>query len=122
MRLLRTSSLTLEDFATPPKRYAILSHRWGQGEVSFQDLQGSDVVQNRGYQKIKAFCAQASKDGFEYGWVDTCCIDKTNSVELSEAINSMYRWYELAEVCYAYLSDAQTIETIERSEWFQRGW
>jgi hypothetical protein len=65
-----------------------------------------------GYDKIKRCCEVASMDGFEYVWVDTCCIDKTSSAELSEAINSMYRWYGQAEVCYTYLSDVPPGETI----------
>ena len=45
------------------------------------------------------------KDGLSHAWIDTCCIDKSSSAELSEAINSMYTWYEVAQVCYAYLED-----------------
>jgi hypothetical protein len=63
----------------------------GKGEVSFQDMQGSEAATKPGYDKIKRCCAEAAKDGFEYVWVDICCIDKTSSSELSEAINSMYR-------------------------------
>ena len=50
-------------------------------------------------------CNQAKRDGYKYAWVDTCCIEKNSSAELQEAINSMYRWYSEAAVCYAYLSD-----------------
>ncbi len=46
-------------------------------------------------------------DGVRYIWIDTCCIDKSSSAELSEAINSMYRWYEESVVCYAYLEDVE---------------
>ncbi|RTE82513.1 hypothetical protein BHE90_002953 [Fusarium euwallaceae] len=79
------------------------------------------------------FCSVARMNGFEYVWVDTCCIDKTSSAELSEAINSMYRWYQEATMCYAYLEDvADTGEAtgedslrltgFARSRWFTRGW
>ena len=54
-----------------------------------------------------------------------------SSAELSEAINSMYRWYENAQVCYAYLHDvldlsfpvARNNERYATSwpEWFSRG-
>ena len=59
----------------------------------------------KGYKKVKMACSIAKRDGFEYIWIDTCCIDKTSSAELSEALNSMYCWYEEAEECYAYLVD-----------------
>ncbi|KAI1379115.1 HET-domain-containing protein [Hypoxylon crocopeplum] len=59
----------------------------------------------RGYKKIVLTCKQAERDGLGWAWVDTCCIDKTSSAELSEAINSMYQWYEQSSICYAYLSD-----------------
>jgi hypothetical protein len=111
----------------PP--YAILSHTWGPNEVSFQDMLNSKSLEGDGYEKIVKCCELATSDGFEYAWVDTCCIDKTSSSELSEAINSMYRWYGNAHVCYVILSDVTTNEdphdqrsTFRRSRWFTRGW
>jgi hypothetical protein len=107
MRLLHSTTLELREFTEteiPP--YAILSHTWGKDEVSFEDMQnGDDAKKKKGYSKIQRRCEIAASDGFEYAWVDTCCIDKTSSSELSEAINSMYQWYQKAEVCYVYLSD-----------------
>jgi len=85
--------------------YAILSHRWEQDEVLFADILSNRYEHKRGFTKIKYACTQALNDGLEFLWVDTCCIDKTSSAELSEAINSMFRWYRDASVCYAYLSD-----------------
>ncbi|KAI6038914.1 heterokaryon incompatibility protein-domain-containing protein, partial [Pisolithus marmoratus] len=116
--------------------YAILSHRWGLGvEVTYEEMIGlhdRDEVQKRyGYQKIIKCCEQAMKDGYKWMWIDTCCIDKRSSSELSEAINAMYRWYQNAQVCYAYpqrLSMGQVFptETLAKSsgwpEWFMRGW
>ncbi|KAG4426819.1 hypothetical protein IFR04_000250 [Cadophora malorum] len=92
-----------------PPAYAILSHTWGEDEVIYQDLKkGKDnnkIVNKAGWRKIQ-FCAkQAAVDGLEYFWVDTCCIDKKSSSELTEAINSMYMWYESAAICYVYLVD-----------------
>ncbi|KAI6118495.1 heterokaryon incompatibility protein-domain-containing protein [Pisolithus croceorrhizus] len=93
--------------------YAILSHRWG-AEVGYEEMTGlmkmeegkrDEVRQRCGYQKIIKSCEQATKDGHKWLWIDTCCIDKRSSSELSEAINSMYRWYQNAQVCYAYLND-----------------
>ncbi|TVY81980.1 Vegetative incompatibility protein HET-E-1 [Lachnellula suecica] len=89
--------------------YAILSHTWGEEEVIYEDWKEckntSKVINKAGWRKIQ-FCAnQAAIDGLEYFWVDTCCIDKKSSSELTEAINSMYMWYELAAICYVYLVD-----------------
>jgi hypothetical protein len=104
--------------------YAILSHTWGAEEVSFQDLRGPrGIIQDfAGYKKIRRCCAQAASDGFKYVWIDTCCIDKTNSTELSEAINSMFAWYRNASECYTYLSDILSGSDFTTSKWFTRGW
>lgn len=71
---------------------------------------------------MKHFCDEAKRNGLKYGWVDTCCIDKKSSAELSEAINSMFRWYADADVCYAYLCDVDSKESFANSQWFTRGW
>jgi len=128
MRLLHSSKYQLTEFigpAIPP--YAILSHTWGEGEVSFQDLKDPSVNKKRGFEKIKNCCAQAQLDRIEWVWTDTCCIDRSNSEELSGAINSMYKWFEDAAVCYAYLSDVSSLEdqiqpTLRRCRWFTRKW
>ena len=134
MRLLNVKTFKLTEFfesELPP--YAILSHTWGREEVTFRDIQGPAAAYDskQGYYKIKYTCAQAYRDGYKYAWIDTCCIDKSSSSELSEAINSMFRWYEQAGVCYAYLIDVPTMEAREphelkyflsRSRWFTRGW
>ncbi|KAI3002797.1 hypothetical protein CBS147346_5709 [Aspergillus niger] len=93
--------------------YAILSHTWGKDEISFQDLQALStgsrywdrVVGREGFLKIKYVCQQAIRDGLDYAWVDTCCINKSSSAEISEAINSMFQWYKRSRKCYVYLSD-----------------
>ncbi|KAK4641591.1 HNWD NOD-like receptor bm1 [Podospora bellae-mahoneyi] len=117
----------------PP--YAILSHTWGpdEEEVSYKDLEDDRAVNKPGYNKIR-FCAdQARRDGLKFFWIDTCCIDKSDSTELSEAINSMFRWYRGAAKCYAYLvdvsiplssaDDTSVWESAFRaSRWFTRGW
>jgi len=128
--------------------YAILSHRWIETpegettEVNYDEMIGlarmekveQDEVRRRlGYQKILDSCKQAKKDGYKRLWVDTCCIDKRSSAELSEAINSMYRWYENSGVCYVYLHDVSGASSFPTArdqstypngwpEWFSRGW
>jgi len=122
-------------------KYAILSHRWIGQEVEYDEIvelakmakgKRDEIRQGDGYRKILDSCKQAKKDGHEWLWVDTCCIDKRSSAELSEAINSMYRWYENAQVCYAYLHDVLDssfpVEFDDYTyangwpEWFSRGW
>ncbi|KAK1751053.1 vegetative incompatibility protein HET-E-1 [Echria macrotheca] len=125
MRLINVRSLELSEFFgknIPP--YAILSHTWGPEEVTFQDWQNLDQASRKqGFPKIRGTCEQAKGDGHDWVWVDTNCIDKTSSAELTEAINSMYQWYADARVCYAYLADVQANdENIETSRWFTRGW
>lgn len=117
----------------PVPAYAILSHTWGGEEIIYQELKkGKDrsrIVSKAGWKKIQ-FCAQqAARDGLEYFWVDTCCIDKKNAVELGTAINSMFRWYRDAARCYVYLTDVSKSddqrtweEAFRKSRWFTRGW
>ncbi|KAG4439200.1 hypothetical protein IFR05_005321 [Cadophora sp. M221] len=116
--------------------YAILSHRWGPEEVTFRELTDGTSKGKAGYGKIQFCGAQARRDSLEYFWVDTCCIDKSSSAELSEAINSMFRWYQKAVTCYVYLSDVSTLKrkasdasaectwesAFRASKWFTRGW
>ncbi|KAK4621759.1 NADH kinase POS5, mitochondrial [Fulvia fulva] len=104
-------------------RYAILSHVWEEpGEVTFQDIRDGTATAKTGWYKIKQARLRAKEDhNLDYCWADTCCIDKTSSAELSEAINSMYRWYFHAKVCYAYLADVPG-QALKDSKWFTRGW
>ncbi|KAK4223213.1 hypothetical protein QBC38DRAFT_512515 [Podospora fimiseda] len=116
MRLINTLTLELVEFLDDIPLYAILSHRW-----------------------VRTFCSLAASHGLEYAWVDTCCIDKTSSAELSEAINSMYRWYEESVVCFAFPGDTfdrdpdrgqkpdlagfnDRYPWFHQSDWFTRGW
>ncbi|KAI0806359.1 HET-domain-containing protein [Xylaria sp. FL0064] len=108
MRLLNCKTLTFEEFVQQDiPRYAILSHTWGDEEVSLCDMKNDKATASKlkGYAKIEATCRIAQEQGLDYAWVDTCCIDKSSSAELSEAINSMFAWYRNAAVCYAWLCD-----------------
>ena len=126
MRLLNSKSRQLELLHRHPPRYAIVSHRWGDEseEVLFTDIGDQERTQSkgRGYEKILGSCAQAVQDGHDYVWLDTCCIDKSSSTELDEAINSMYKWYRDSEVCYAHLHDVSDPSKFIESDWFTRGW
>jgi hypothetical protein len=132
MYLLNVNTLQLEEFydAQIPK-YAILSHTWGppEEEVTFADIQNPTsltTTSRGGFDKIRKTCEKAKSDGLSYAWVDTCCIDKHSSAELTEAINSMFKWYQDSQVCYAYLSDVSSAFRDEDewldSRWFTRGW
>ncbi|KAK7461073.1 hypothetical protein VKT23_009002 [Stygiomarasmius scandens] len=133
MRLLNTDSYEVKEFyhdVNIPK-YAILSHTWTDEEVTFQDIQKPEIAGEKqtGWRKLKKACAHAQMYDFEWIWIDSCCINKESSAELSEAINSMYRYYLDAEVCYVYLSDVPPQENprdvasaFRRSVWFERGW
>ncbi|KAL8708570.1 MAG: hypothetical protein Q9225_007581 [Loekoesia sp. 1 TL-2023] len=108
MHLINARTFKLEHFqGDDVPKYAILSHTWGQGEVLYRDISSlsSEVRNLEGWQKIRGCCSEALKNDIDFVWIDTCCINSDSSAELSEAINSMYRWYENAAVCYAYLSD-----------------
>ena len=109
MRLLDTKTLELREFHAPPKHYAILSHTWGAEEVTYQHVLAGTEPRRRGWKKLEGACRVAANDGWDLLWMDTCCIDKTNNVELSEAINSMYKWYQASSICYAYLEDVEVV-------------
>ena len=142
MWLLRTDRAELYRFDSPetvPGGYAILSHCWDgeDSEQTFQDVQAlkercaktgenpRDFVSD----KIRRFCILAEGKGYRWGWADMCCIDRLSSAELSEAIRSMFRYYSLAGVCYAYLKDVspsrrpkESSSKFRRSRWHTRGW
>ncbi|OAQ62625.1 ankyrin repeat-containing protein [Pochonia chlamydosporia 170] len=130
MRLLDVGSLQIHQFQANPPPYAILSHVWSSDEVTFQDLSQAGCTQKNGFKKISSFCWTLTQNlpRVTYAWVDTCCIDKTSSSELSEAINSMCAWYRGAVTCYAHLADVklnnrQSLGSdFEKSTWFTRGW
>jgi hypothetical protein len=144
MRLINIKTLYFEEFfddAIPP--YAILSHTWGLDEVTFQEwthficrpsekagLLGESITAKAGYNKIMKAIATAVDHELSYLWVDTNCIDKTSSAELSEAINSMFDWYTESRVCIVYLEDVEAFsdcfddlkDEFRKSRWFTRGW
>ncbi|RSL90252.1 hypothetical protein CDV31_015732, partial [Fusarium ambrosium] len=130
MRLINTTTHRLENFdGKKIPKYAILSHTWCEGqEVTLKEFQTQEARGKWGWVKIRKAAELALHDELEYLWVDTCCIDKASSAELSEAINSMMRWYQNSEVCYTYLVDVPSglgrgqEAAFRRSRWFTRGW
>ncbi|KAL9049426.1 MAG: hypothetical protein Q9206_005531 [Seirophora lacunosa] len=137
MRLLHTKTLQFHEFfdaKIPP--YAILSHRWGEGEVTFKEIRKGKAQPGPGLTKIKKFCTLAASKGHEWAWIDTCCIDKRSSAELSESINAMYKCTHLApyfdppyevdfnsvDKDFADMFDLDFADRLRRSSWFKRGW
>ena len=147
MRLLNVETLEFNSFfddAVPP--YIILSHTWGRDEVSYQVFSERHLPkhqaflrQSAGYKKILEFCTYGpelwqqkymANMPVQWVWIDTCCIDKSSSAELSEAINAMYTYYSDALLCCVYLSDVENAEyeldtsfrSFQASRWFKRGW
>ena len=140
MRLLKldgADELSFVEFSRvdiPP--YAILSHTWGSEEVIFKDIANKTGKGKAGHDKIRFCGEQSARDGYQYFWVDTCCIDKSNNTELTESINSMFRWYQNAAKCYVLLADVSSPNSdadaqanqstwevsFRRSKWFTRGW
>ena len=136
MRLLKTGPYVPGDFKLeviqkwgkdiPP--YAILSHTWSpdpEHEVLLSDVQHGTCARKPAYAKLEKAMERAKLDGYGWLWIDTCCIDKTSSVELSEAINSMYSYYKESQKCYALLSDVNSEkpgEEFKKSRWWKRGW
>lgn len=141
MRLINTATGELRDFFDTQKpKYSILSHTWGSDEISYLDFllltsnassTSAGLVQmllrsprkdSQGFRKVEAACKFAQSRGFEWIWIDSVCIDKSSSAELSEAINSMWRWYSDATECFVYLFDVSPIQEFSSARWFTRGW
>lgn len=126
MRLLNVQTLKITEFqdekALP--KYAIASHRWEQEEATFEDVQEGRNKSSARYRKVEAFAQYVRKNvaSVDWLWIDTCCINKKDAVELSYSINSMFRWYRSAEVCIARLASATQQSNIGQDEWFYRGW
>lgn len=129
-RLINTQTLAFETRFAPLRsddprypRFAIISHRWEDQEISYQEFLyftsslwernktvarviGLDLSKEngKGFAKVKSACSIAKSRGYNWLWIDSCCINKDSSAELSEAINSMYEWYRDAAECLVYLS------------------
>ncbi|KAK0701410.1 hypothetical protein B0T21DRAFT_378898 [Apiosordaria backusii] len=115
-----------------PSAYALIFLSVSYLAINIHSPSGGQVLLKQkqpGYSKIEKTFLLARKHGLQHAWVDTCCIDKTSSAELAEAINSMYAWYARATVCFVYLSDLDPVaaqnnleEALPKCRWFTRGW
>ncbi|KAK1475973.1 hypothetical protein CTAM01_15544 [Colletotrichum tamarilloi] len=150
MRLIDTTSFELQSGEQSVYReegYAILSHRWQPSEIKFNEfLDHTEELKNGAgplplcLDKIRGACATARNKGYNWMWIDSCCIDKSSTTEETESINSMFKWYRDAKLCIVYLSDVEVNTTLaeaelkanplifnrigreDPSEWFYRGW
>lgn len=128
MYLINAETLQLEYYPYQIQRpvYIILSHTWDDDEVTYQDMQLKTRETKGGWHKIAQTCRLARDSGCTHAWVDTCCINKESSAELSEAINSMFRWYREAKLCLVYLHDLSPLPDPEKRlaacKWWTRGW
>ncbi|KAJ4357571.1 uncharacterized protein N0V89_002147 [Didymosphaeria variabile] len=130
MWLLHVDTFELKEFIGTNPPYAILSHTWASDEIPFAEMRKAKyrdlAKQKTGFSKIDGCCARAKADGYAWVWIDSCCIDKRSSAELSEAINSMFKWYQCSRICYVYLSDVpggnEDFDVVAKSRWFTRGW
>lgn len=99
-------------------------------ETSTEDQSTARSLRARhGYQKILKIAEHCRVSQIGFFWIDTCCIDKSNGMEVSEAVLSAYKWYREATVCFVYLADVPPTDALadrdsvfRRSWWFTRGW
>ncbi|SMR56661.1 unnamed protein product [Zymoseptoria tritici ST99CH_1E4] len=142
MRLLNVSSFVFTEFHDHIPPYIAASHRWTTDECTYKDIRKWRNLQTTGYKKVKSFCEAVEQtsettratemlkqQNCDWLWIDTACINKTSSAELSESLNSMFQWYANAQACYAFLHDVGSLVEYEtaihdflKSEWFRRGW
>ncbi|KAK6435197.1 hypothetical protein LTR95_008617 [Oleoguttula sp. CCFEE 5521] len=131
MRLLDTGTYEVGDPQySITERYAILSHRWHAKEISYQQLESAEKIARSitlpHFAKIQSACAKAASLGYQWLWIDTCCINKQDNAELTESLNSMYKWYNVDHITAkgpTPFAVAATDESkVPESEWFTRGW
>ncbi|KAG1770592.1 heterokaryon incompatibility protein-domain-containing protein [Suillus placidus] len=109
-------------------RYVMLSHTWGENEPLLHDIQNNVVYKLKaagGLVKLQSFCKLARHAGYNWAWVDTCCIDQNNNVEFQKSLNSMFAWYQCSALTVVYLSDVPPSSksgALAKSAWNTRGW
>ncbi|OAX35521.1 hypothetical protein K503DRAFT_364265 [Rhizopogon vinicolor AM-OR11-026] len=109
-------------------RCVMLSHRWEENEPLLHNIQDKNVYELHalsGIAKSQSFCKTARDAGYRWAWIDTCCIDQTNNVEVQQSVNSMFLWYRHAALTIIYLSDVPRSSksgALAMSIWNKRGW
>ena len=128
MRLLNVRTLEFSEYQRDVPKYVAASHRWNAGnEAMMGDVQTRRNTDKSGYKKVEGFAKYVREhiDHVDWLWIDTCCVNQDSSQEVTEAVNSMFRWYANAEVCLAYLADIGNVgdeQEFKQSKWFTRGW
>jgi hypothetical protein len=118
----------IQDVVAMYFRYVMLSHRWEGTESLLHDIQGKvvyDLDPVGGITKLQSFCETTRDKGYLWAWIDTCCIDQTNNVEVQQSVNSMFVWYRHSALTIIYLSDVPPSSqpgTLASSAWNTRGW
>ena len=128
MRLLNVHTLEFSEFYSDAPKYVIASHMWSAGtEATIKDMRNRRNTDKVGYKKVEGFAKYVQEQiGYvEWLWIDSCCVNQASSQELSETLNSMFRWYSKAEVCLVYMADVSNAKDeyeFRRSFWFSRAW
>ncbi|KAG2745551.1 hypothetical protein P692DRAFT_201076993 [Suillus brevipes Sb2] len=118
----------LRTIAAEHFRWVMLSHRWESKEPRLHDIQDNGVYTLDPVGtvvKLQTFCKTARDAGYRWAWVDTCCIDQNNNVELQESVNSMFVWYRHSTLTIVYLADVLPSSepgALANSTWNTRGW
>ncbi|KAG1726863.1 uncharacterized protein EDB91DRAFT_1350428 [Suillus paluster] len=109
-------------------RCVMLSHRWEGTEPLLHDIKDKVVYEMTGagsLVKLQSFCKIARKAEYHWAWVDSCCIDQHNNVEVQKSLNSMFGWYHDSALTAVYLSDVSPSSSsgaLAKSAWNTRGW
>jgi hypothetical protein len=128
MRLLNVHTLEFSTYYGNARKYVVASHRWtADNEATIGDVKNGCSKDKSGYKKVEGFAKYVREHicYVDWLWIDTCCVNQDSDREVSEAVNSMFRWYSQAELCLAYLADVDKAEdehSFRRSDWFRRGW
>ncbi|KAG1809948.1 uncharacterized protein HD556DRAFT_1316868 [Suillus plorans] len=115
----------IKEVVEPYFHCVTLSHRWEGEEKRLDEIQDRAIYSFDPvgtFVKLQKFCKVVHDLGYHWAWMDTCCIDKRNSAELEESLNSMFVWYRHSALTIVYLSDVRESGTLEKSDWNRRGW
>jgi len=118
----------IEEAVVTYLRCAMLSHRWEEREPLLHDIEDKFLYGMKpvgGILKLQSFCKVARDAGCRWAWSDTCCIDKSNNIEVQESVNSMFAWYRRSALTIVYLSDVPPFSkpgALAKCAWIGRAW